>query len=96
MATLGNKRKCYVGVTSSSTTTYTLLTGETSNNLTLNNSVIEISDKSTEYQKFIGGIKGGTGGATVHADDSDAQQKALLESLESGFGFGGFSFDYNY
>ena len=84
MATLGNKRKCYVGATSSSSTTYALLTGETSNNITLNNTLVDISDKAAEYQKFISGIKGGTGSASVHADDTDTQQKTLLDSLEAG------------
>ena len=83
-ATLGNKRKCYVGVTTSGSTTYSMLTGETSNSLTLNNNVIEISDKDTEYQSFIGGIKGGTGSVTVHADDTNENQKKLLAALASG------------
>ena len=84
MPTLGNKRKCYVGVTSQSSTTYSMLSGETSNQLTLNNNLIEISDKDTEYQDFIGGIKGGTGSATVHADDTNENQKTLLAALEAG------------
>ena len=83
-AQMGNSRKFYLGVTASSTTTWTWLSGEQSNSLNRTNNLVETSDKSSEYQQFIGGIKGATGDATVFADDQDAQQLAVLKALESG------------
>lgn len=83
-AQLGNTRKFYIGVTVSSSTTWTWLSGEQSNSLNRTNNIVETSDKSSAYQRFIGGIKGATGDATVFADDQDEQQLAVLEALESG------------
>lgn len=80
MPELGNNRKVYVGSESS----YAYLVGETSNNLSINNNAVEVSDKSSQFQDFIGGLVGGNGSVTVHADDNDAQQIALLNSLIMG------------
>lgn len=83
-ATLGNSRKAYIGATSGSSTTYTWLTGEQSNTLTINANKVEVSDKSTVWQKFISGVKGATAEVTVFADNNDAQQKAVIAGLFKG------------
>lgn len=84
-ATLGNSRKAYIGaVVSGSGTTYTWLTGEQSNTLTINANQVEVSDKSTTWQKFISGVKGATAEVTVFADNNDTQQKAVIKGLFNG------------
>ncbi len=83
---LGNARKFYVGSASGNpaTVTYAWLVGEQSNNLNLNGNPVETSDKSSAWQKFIQGIRGGTADVTVQADDEDTQQKALIDALYAG------------
>ena len=83
MAQLGNTRKVYI-VTGTSTQTYTWLTGEQTNNFNRSAEAIEYSDKSTEWQQFLSGKKGATAEVTVYADDSNAQQKAILSGLHNG------------
>lgn len=84
-ATLGNSRKAYIGASvSGSSTTYTWLTGEQSNTLTINANQVEVSDKSTTWQKFISGVKGATAEVTVFADNTDTQQKAVIAGLFNG------------
>lgn len=83
---LGNARKFYVGTSSGNpaSISYAWLVGEQSNNVNLNGNPVEVSDKSSAWQKFIQGIRGGTADVTVFADDEDAQQMALLDSLVAG------------
>ena len=83
---LGNARKFYVGSAAGNpaTITYAWLVGEQSNNLNLNGNPVETSDKSSAWQKFIQGIRGGTADVTVQADDEDTQQKALIDALYAG------------
>ena len=83
---LGNARKFYVGSAAGNpaTVTYAWLVGEQSNNLNLNGNPVETSDKSSKWQKFIQGIRGGTADVTVQADDEDTQQKALIDALYAG------------
>jgi predicted secreted protein len=82
-ATLGNSRKAYIGATSGNSTTYSWLTGEQSNTLTVNANQVEVSDKSTTWQKFIPGVKGATAEVTVFVDNSNAQQQAVLAGLHN-------------
>lgn len=84
MAKAGRKVKAYVGVTASNSTTYTWLTGEQSNSLNKTQAQLEVTDKSSAWQKFEAGIKGATAEITVFADNTDNQQKALLKSLHDG------------
>ena len=84
MATLGNNRRVYIVTTSSSTTTYTWLTGEQTNSFNLTSEAIETSDKSTEWAQFISGKKGATAEVTVYADNTNAQQQAALKALITG------------
>lgn len=82
MATLGNSRRCYIGTSISSG--FVWLTGEQSNSLNRNGNLIEVSDKSTVWQKFIAGVRGATASVTVHADDADTQQLAAIAALVNG------------
>ena len=84
MATLGNNRRVYIVTSSSSTTTYTWLSGEQTNSFNLTSEAIETSDKSTEWAQFISGKKGATAEVTVYADDTNAQQQAALKALITG------------
>lgn len=81
-AKLGNERRCYIGTTIS--TGFVWLTGEQSNNMNRNGNLVEVSDKSVKWQKFIAGIKGATASVTVHADDADTQQLAAITALVNG------------
>ena len=79
--TTGNKRRAYVVDAS----TYTWLAGEQNNSVNLNGNLIDISDKSTDWQKWIAGVKGGTISITVFTDnESSAEQKKFLNALKSG------------
>lgn len=80
---LGNSKKFYIG-TGSGTISYTWLAGEQNNSVTLNSNPIEVSDKSTAWQQFIAGVRGGTAEVTIYADDEDAQQMAALDALAGG------------
>ena len=51
--TTGNKRRAYLVDAS----TYTWLAGEQNNSVNLNGNLIDISDKSTDWQKWIAGVK---------------------------------------
>ena len=83
MATHGNKRKMYL-TTASGGSSYSWLTGEQSNNLTLEVEMLESTDKSSEWKQFIPGMKGGTAEVTVFADSEDTGQTSLLKSLFKG------------
>jgi predicted secreted protein len=81
MATLGNKRKFYVGTSSSGE--WKWLAGEQSNSFNLNAEMIDVSDKSSEWQQFISGIKGATAEVTVFSN-SDSQQQQFMNALIAG------------
>ena len=84
---LGNARKFYVGSATAGTPptiSYAWLVGEQSNNLNFSGNPVETSDKSSDWQKFIQGIRGATCDVTVQADDEDVQQKALIDALYAG------------
>ena len=83
MATLGNNRRVYI-VTGSGSLTYTWLTGEQTNSFNRTGEALEYSDKSTVWSQFLSGKKGATAEVTVYADDTNAQQKAVLKALHDG------------
>ena len=84
MAELGIKRKFYL-VAGSSAATYTWLAGEQTNSFNLTADAIEVSDKETEWKKFIYGTKGATAEVTVYTDDaSSSPQKDFLKALHQG------------
>lgn len=88
-ATLGNKNKFYVRIAVSEG--YIWLAGEQSNSVNRTQEAIEVSDKSTDWAQFIGGKKGATIEVTVHADNNDAAQVAVLKSLHNGTGLDFFA-----
>ena len=83
MAVLGNTRRVYI-VTGTTTLTYTWLTGEQTNNLNRTSEALEYSDKSTVWSQFLAGKRGATAEVTVYVDDTNAQQKAVLNALHTG------------
>lgn len=80
MAQLGNVNKFYIKIS----TTYTWLTGEQNNSFNRTAEAIEVSDKSTDWAQFISGKKGATAEVTIFADNSNAAQKNVLSSFNSG------------
>ena len=84
MAKSGRTVKAYIGVKALEKTTYTWLTGEQSNSFNLTQNQLEVTDKSSAWQQFIGGIKGATAEVTVFADNKNAQQKAAIKSIYDG------------
>lgn len=90
MAELGNTRRVYI-VTGASGGTgggglvsglYTALKGEQTNSLNRSVESIDISDKGTgAWGSTMAGKKSITLDVTVYADNTDAQQKALLQAF---------------
>lgn len=80
MAQLGNVNKFYIKIS----TNYTWLTGEQNNSFNRTAEAIEVSDKSTDWAQFISGKKGATAEVTIFADNSNAAQKNVLASFNSG------------
>lgn len=83
MAQLGNVRRAYIAAGSTGTPT-AWLTGEQTNSFNRTAEAIEVSDKSTVWAQFISGKRGATAEVTVYVDDTDAQQKAVLNALHEG------------
>lgn len=83
-AILGNLNRFYVRIANGQS--YTWLTGEQTNSVNRTQEAIEVSDKSTDWAQFIGGKKGATIEVTIHADNNDAAQVAVLKSLHNGTG----------
>ena len=83
MAQLGNERRVYI-VTGTPSLTYTWLTGEQTNSYNRTAEAIETSDKSTVWAQFLTGKLGATLEVTVYVDDTNAQQKAVLQALHNG------------
>lgn len=83
MAQLGNVRRAYIAAGSTGTPT-AWLTGEQTNTFNRTAEAIEVSDKSTVWAQFISGKRGATAEVTVYVDDTDAQQKAVLNALHEG------------
>ena len=80
MAELGNTRRVYI-VTGTGNT-YTALKGEQTNSVNRSAESIDISDKDTgAWGSTMTGKKSLTVDVTVYADNTDAQQKAMLEAF---------------
>ena len=80
MAELGNSRRVYI-VTGDGNT-YTALKGEQSNSVNRNAESIDISDKDTgAWGSTMAGKKSLTVDVTVYADNTDTEQKALLNAF---------------
>ena len=87
-AKLGNERRFYMTADTSGSIagkTPTWLAGEQTNNVNRSQDTLEVSDKASgNWKKFIAGMKSMTADVTVYADDSDAQQKKMLDALYEG------------
>lgn len=80
MAELGNSRRVYIVTGSGSS--YTVLKGEQSNSVNRSAESIDISDKdSGAWGSTMPGKKSFTLDVTVYADNSDAQQKQMLNAF---------------
>lgn len=80
MAELGNTRRVYI-VTGTGDT-YTVLKGEQSNSVNRSAESIDISDKDTgAWGSTMAGKKSLTVDVTVYADNTDANQKAILNAF---------------
>ncbi len=80
MAELGNTRRVYI-VTGDGNT-YTVLKGEQTNSVNRSAESIDISDKdSGAWGSTMPGKKSFTLDVTVYADNTDAQQKAILQAF---------------
>lgn len=80
MAELGNLKRVYIITGDGST--YTALKGEQSNSVNRSAESIDISDKDTgAWGSTMAGKKSLTVDVTVYADNSNAEQKALLNAF---------------
>ena len=83
MAELGNTRRVYI-ITGDGGN-YTALKGEQSNSVNRSAESIDISDKDTgAWGSTMAGKKSLTVDVTVYADNTDAQQKSLLDAFYKG------------
>lgn len=81
MAEIGNKRKVYLV----DDTTNTYVVGQTSGSISLNNELVDSSDKSSEWAEYISGQKSWSITVAVNLDNSaTANQVKFLESLIEG------------
>lgn len=79
MAELGNTRRVYI-ITGTGNT-YTAMKGEQSNSVNRSAESIDISDKdSGAWGSTLAGKKSLTVDVTVYADNTDANQKAILDA----------------
>ena len=80
MAELGNTRRVYIVTGTGST--YTALKGEQTNSVNRSAESIDISDKDTgAWGSTMAGKKSLTVDVTVYADNTDNEQKALLDAF---------------
>lgn len=81
---LGNDWKMYLGTASTITGgNYAVLTGEQNSNFNITSDLIETTAKEA-WKTFMAGTKGATGNVTLFADNTDAKQVELINSLFEG------------
>ena len=81
MAHNGNELKLYLV----DDTTNTYVVGQTSTNYTLNDELIEVSDKLTQWIEYVSGRKSWSASLSLNLDNSaTAQQIKLVEALTKG------------
>lgn len=81
MAENGNKRKVYL--VDNDTSTYVV--GQTSGSLSVNDELLDVSDKTHEWSQYVSGKKAWSATAGVNLDNSaSAKQIEFLESLIAG------------
>lgn len=83
MAELGNTRRVYI--VTGNDETYTVMKGEQSNSVNRSAESIDVSDKDTgAWGSTMPGKKSLSLDVTVYADNTDANQKALLKAFYEG------------
>lgn len=83
MAELGNTRRVYI--VTGDDETYTVMKGEQSNSVNRSAESIDVSDKDTgAWGSTMPGKKSLSLDVTVYADNTDANQKALLKAFYEG------------
>lgn len=81
MAENGNKRKVYLVNES----TNTFVVGQTSGSLSVNDELLDVSDKTHEWSQYVSGKKAWSATVGVNLDNSaSAKQIEFLESLVAG------------
>jgi predicted secreted protein len=81
MAENGNRRKVYL--VDENTNTYVV--GQTSGSLSVNDELLDVSDKTHEWSQYVSGKKAWSATVGVHLDNSaTAHQISFLESLIAG------------
>ena len=81
---LGNDWKMYLGTSATlSGDNYAVLKGEQNSSLNITTDLIETTAKEA-WKTFMAGTKGATGNVTLFADNSDAKQVELIDSLFEG------------
>ena len=81
MAEIGNKRKVYLV----DDATNTFVVGQTSGSLSLNNELLDSSDKSSEWAEYISGQKSWSATVAVNLDNTaTSNQIKFLDSLIEG------------
>lgn len=84
MAENGSKRKVYV-VTSGTPDVNTAIGGEMSNSVTINNTIIDISDKDSAWAENISGQKSWSVSASFNiVKGTTGEQKKIFDKLVSG------------
>lgn len=84
MAENGSKRKVYV-VTTGTPETNTAIGGEMSNSVTINNTIIDISDKDSAWAENISGQKSWSVSASFNiVKGTTGEQKKIFDKLVSG------------
>ena len=81
---LGNDWKMYLGTSATlSGDNYAVLKGEQNSSLNITTDLIETTAKEA-WKTFMAGTKGATSNVTLFADNSDAKQVELIDSLFEG------------
>ena len=84
MAENGSKRKVYV-VTTGTPDVNTAIGGEMSNSVTINNTIIDISDKDSAWAENISGQKSWSVSASFNiVKGATGEQKKIFDKLVSG------------
>ncbi len=84
MAENGSKRKVYV-VTTGTPGVNTAIGGEMSNSVTINNTIIDISDKDSDWAENISGQKSWSVSASFNiVKGASGEQKKIFDKLVSG------------
>lgn len=80
----GINQRVYIKTTVAEATSYDVIVGETTNSINIKDALIDVSDKSSAWDKSISGSKSWDVSVEVNYDTADAKQKALVDALFAG------------